>query len=136
MDALGVARPGHDGRGHVAHREHAVRDDARESHAARERLVLVQRVLIAACVRVGPHIGGGDDASTLRQVLADVDLRDRPHAGPRSTIWERAVHTSAPSASNSSITTVRNPLAPFVRTLSMRARTDNVSPSRSGRSKR
>ena len=46
------------------------------------------------------------------------------------------MHTSAPSASNSSITTVRNPLAPLVRTLSIRARTDDVSPSRSGRSKR
>ena len=135
-DGVGRAGPvAHTGR-QVPHREHPVRDDPVETDAARERVVLVQRVLVAARVGVGPHVLAGDHPPALRQLLARRHRRERAHAhapSPRSISEERPVHTGSPFTSVISVTSIRKRSPPFCFTDSTRRVAVSVSPSRIGR---
>jgi hypothetical protein len=134
LDDSCFSRPPGDRGGHVAHREHAVRDDPVEPDAPCERVVLVQRVLVTPSVCVGLHVCGGDDPGEFGKLLPFRELVERGHAS-RSIIWDRARQTS-PSSSRSSVSIVRNPVPPFCLIEATFARTMSVSPSRSGRSNR
>ena len=122
-------------RSHVAHGEHPVGDDPGEPSRAGERVVLMQRVLVAADVGVRLDVVARDDAGELGKLLARPRPSPCPSSRPaaRSIICDRAVQTTTPSASSRSIAIVRNPFPPLIRIDSMRARTASSSPSRSGR---
>src|SRR6266513_1103609 len=133
-DALPISRPGHDRRSHVAHGEHPVGDDPWEPGRAGERVVLVERVLVATDVGVRLDVFARDDAGELGKLLPDRDRRSAPHTpAARSIICERAVQTTTPSASSRSMAIVTNPFPPLIRIDSMRARTASSSPSWSAR---
>ena len=87
---------------------------------AGERVVLVQRVLVAAGVGVGLHVRRGDDARQLGQVVPDGDLSNDLIREPARSSWIAPCTRARPSSSNSSITIVTNPVAPLTRIDSIR----------------
>src|SRR6266508_2736140 len=106
----------------LSHREHPVRDDARETHGSGEVVVLMQRVLVAGSVGVRldlppKDVGGaaGDLVSDEQILEAWVQLR---HQAPRSII---------------SVSIVRNPFPAFCRIEAILERTVSASPIRKGR---
>ena len=103
MASTAPAPPAHAeiARREVAHREHPVRDDPGEPRRPCERLVLVQRVLVAARIRIGLHVLGRHDAGERGKLLPDRTSSHRRHqSAARSIIVDRAVQTTSPPASS------------------------------------
>ena len=99
-DVRRIARPRRDARAEVAHREHAVRDDAGEPDHARHVVVLVERVLVTARVGVGADVLAGHDPCELRGVRrrrADPRSARLIGAASRSIMVERATAAASPS---------------------------------------
>ena len=118
----------------MAHREHAVGDDPREPRRSRDGIVLVERVLVSTGLGVGLHVLGGHDAGERGQVGADHDLTHRRHqVSARSISVDRAVHTTTPPGSTSSVSSTRKEFPPSARIDSILLLIVSVSPSRRGR---
>src|SRR6478752_3473497 len=95
VDHLGAAGPLGDRAADEREGVHAVGDHAGEADAARDVLVLVDRVVVAAGVGIGDEVGAGDrEGHRLEDVTG-------PHAAPPDE-WTRValpVQTTAPVAS-------------------------------------
>src|SRR6478735_10464073 len=95
VDDLGAAGPLGDRAADEREGVHAVGDHAGEADAARDVLVLVDRVVVAAGVGVGDEVGAGDREGPGLQDVTGV------HAAPPEE-WTRValpVQTTAPAAS-------------------------------------
>src|SRR6478609_629075 len=124
-DDLRAGVPRRDRPGRERHRVHAVGDHAGQADAGRHRLVLVDRVLVAAGGGVADQVRAGDG----------VGLRVERHAsGPRWTTVDDAVHTSAPASSVISLAMPMMSLPPICRRLATVRVAVSTSPGTTGRS--
>src|SRR6478736_3267903 len=96
VDDLGAAGPLGDRAADQRQGVHAVGDHAGQADAARDVLVLVDRVVVAARGGVGHEVGAGDGEGLLGQRVAG---SDRAHAAPPWTRVALPVQTTAPEAS-------------------------------------
>src|SRR5436853_5006128 len=130
---LRAGKPLPHARGEMAHREHAVRDHAWKPDRTRERVVLMERVLIARGVRVRLYVLPYDDALPRLQLRAGLEVGHALVSGGRTTSVHRAETTVSPASSTISVATTRSSLPALERIDSMDGVAVRTSPTAIGR---